>query len=55
MLDEGSGGRSAIDVHEALARIGAQLESDIGPDAALLTITAFEPVRRPRRCGSWPT
>jgi predicted Zn-dependent peptidase len=41
MLDEGSGGRSAIDFHEALARIGAQLDSDIGPDAALLTITAL--------------
>jgi predicted Zn-dependent peptidase len=41
MLDEGSSGRSAIDFHEALARIGAQLDSDIGPDAALLTITAL--------------
>ncbi len=41
MLDEGSGGRSAIDFHEALARIGAQLDSDIGPDAAVLTITAL--------------
>jgi predicted Zn-dependent peptidase len=41
MLDEGSGTRSAIAFHEALARIGAQLDSDIGPDAALLTITAL--------------
>jgi hypothetical protein len=41
MLDEGSGNRSAIDFHEALARIGAQLDSDIGPDAAVLTITAL--------------
>ena len=41
MLDEGSGGRSAIEMHEALARIGAQLDSDIGSDAALLTITAL--------------
>ena len=39
MLDEGSGGRSAIEMHEALARLGAQLDSDIGPDAALLTLT----------------
>ncbi len=31
MLDEGSGGRSAIEMHEALARLGAQLDSDIGP------------------------
>jgi predicted Zn-dependent peptidase len=41
MLDEGSGGRSAIAFHESLARIGAQLDSDIGPDAAVLTITAL--------------
>src|SRR5262249_61087416 len=41
MLDEGSGGRSSIQMHEALARIGAQLESDIGPDAALLSVTVL--------------
>jgi predicted Zn-dependent peptidase len=41
MLDEGSGRRSAIEIHEALARLGAQLDSDIGPDAALLTITVL--------------
>ena len=41
MLDEGSGGRSAIAFHEALARIGAQLDSDIGPDAAVLTLTSL--------------
>jgi zinc protease len=41
MLDEGSGTRSAIEFHESLARIGAQLDSDIGPDAAQLTITAL--------------
>jgi zinc protease len=41
MLDEGSGSLSAIEFHEALARIGAQLDSDIGPDAAVLTITAL--------------
>ena len=36
MLDEGSGDRSAIEMHEALARIGAQLDTDIGSDAAVL-------------------
>ena len=41
MLDEGTGGRSAIAFHESLARIGAQLDSDIGPDAAVLTLTAL--------------
>jgi predicted Zn-dependent peptidase len=39
MLDEGTGGMSSIQVHEALGRMGAQLDSDIGPDAALLTVT----------------
>jgi zinc protease len=41
MLDEGSGTRSAIEIHEALARVGAQLDSDIGSDAAILTVTAL--------------
>src|SRR6202521_654928 len=41
MLDEGSGGRSAIEMHEALARLGAQLDSDIGSDATLLTATSL--------------
>jgi predicted Zn-dependent peptidase len=41
MLDEGSGGRSAIDMHEALARIGAQFDTDIGPDATLASLTTL--------------
>jgi predicted Zn-dependent peptidase len=41
MLDEGSLGRSTIDMHAALARIGAQLDSDIGSDAALLSATVI--------------
>jgi zinc protease len=41
MLDEGSGGRSAIQMHEALARLGAQLDSDVGSDATLLTVTSL--------------
>jgi len=41
MLDEGSDGRSSIEMHEALARLGAQLDSDIGSDAALLTVTVL--------------
>ena len=41
MLDEGSGGRSAIEMHEALAGIGAHLESDIGSDAAVLSATVL--------------
>lgn len=41
MMDEGSGERSAIDIHEALARVGAQLDADIGADAAVMTVTAL--------------
>ncbi|HKF67006.1 MAG TPA: hypothetical protein VKB36_10765, partial [Vicinamibacterales bacterium] len=36
MLDEGSGSRSAIAVHEDIARIGAQFDTDIGSDAMLV-------------------
>jgi zinc protease len=41
MMDEGSGELSAIEIHEALARLGGQLDSDIGADASLLTVTAL--------------
>jgi len=43
MLDEGSGSRSAIEVHEAIARLGTQLETDIGSDA---TIAGFSVLAR---------
>jgi predicted Zn-dependent peptidase len=42
MLDEGSGDRSALDVHEALGRIGAQLDLDVGHDASVLGLTTLE-------------
>jgi predicted Zn-dependent peptidase len=41
MLDEGSGDRSAIEIHEAIARLGAQLETDIGPDATIAGFTVL--------------
>jgi zinc protease len=41
MLDEGSGPRTAIEMHEALANLGAQFETDIGADAAAATMTAL--------------
>lgn len=41
MMDEGSGERSAIQIHEQLARLGAQLDSDISADAVVLTVTAL--------------
>jgi predicted Zn-dependent peptidase len=44
MLDEGSGGRTAIEMHEALARIGAQFDTDIGSDATLASITCLSRV-----------
>lgn len=47
MMDEGTGDLSAIAMHEALARIGAQLDSDIGPDATLFTLTVLSRFLRP--------
>jgi predicted Zn-dependent peptidase len=41
MLDEGTGDRSAIEMHEALARLGAQMDTDIGADAALVSISVL--------------
>ena len=42
MLDEGSGDRSALEVNEALGRIGAQLDLDVGYDAMVIGITMLE-------------
>lgn len=47
MLDEGTGALSSIEIHEKLARIGAQLDSDIGPDATLFTITVLSRFLQP--------
>ena len=44
MLDEGSGDRSAIEMHEALARLGAQFDTDIGSDATAVSVTALSRV-----------
>jgi zinc protease len=44
MLDEGSGDRSAIQMHEALARLGAQFDTDIGSDAIAINVTALSRV-----------
>ena len=41
MLDEGTGSLSAIEVHQELARIGAQFDIDISPDATLVGLTAL--------------
>ena len=42
MLDEGCGDRSALDVHEALGRIGAQLDTDVGHDATVIGLTTLQ-------------
>lgn len=41
LLDEGSGDLSALQVHDALARIGAQFDVEVGPDATLVTLTTL--------------
>ncbi len=41
MLDEGTGDLSAIDVSEGFARIGAEYDVDIGPDAVLVGLTVL--------------
>ena len=38
MLDEGSGDRSALDIEDALAGIGAQFETEVGSDATVLSL-----------------
>lgn len=39
MVDEGTGALSAIEVSDRMARIGAQYDVDVGPDATIFTLT----------------
>ena len=41
MLDEGTGSLSALDVSEALARIGAEYDVDVGPDVTAFSVTTL--------------
>jgi predicted Zn-dependent peptidase len=41
LLDEGCGDLNALDVHEALGRMGGHLDTEIGSDATLLTLTSL--------------
>ena len=41
MADEGTGALSAIDVSDALARIGADYDVDVGPDASVFSLTTL--------------
>jgi predicted Zn-dependent peptidase len=42
MLDEGSGDRSAIEIQEALARVGAELDTEAGPDSVVLSLSLLD-------------
>jgi zinc protease len=41
MADEGTGSLSALDVSEALARIGAEYDVDVGPDVTAFAVTTL--------------
>ena len=42
LLDEGSGALSALEFHEALGRLGASLDTEVGSDATILGVTMLE-------------
>jgi predicted Zn-dependent peptidase len=41
MVDEGTGALSALDVSDALMRIGAEYDLDVGPDATVFALTTL--------------
>ena len=41
LLDEGSDGRTALELHAALDRIGARLGTDVGSDATTISLTTL--------------
>jgi predicted Zn-dependent peptidase len=43
MVDEGTGSLSAIDVSDALARIGGEYDVEVGADATIFTLTTLTP------------
>lgn len=47
LLDEGSGGRSALEISDLLARYGADLDVDVGPDAIAVGLTTLTGFLRP--------
>ena len=47
LLDEGSGGRSALEVSDLLARYGADFDVDVGPDAIVVAMTTLTRFARP--------
>jgi zinc protease len=42
LLDEGCGSLSALEFHEALGRLGASIDTEVGSDATILGITMLE-------------
>jgi predicted Zn-dependent peptidase len=42
LLDEGCGGLDSLGLHDALGRIGAHLDTEVGADATLLGMTVLE-------------
>ena len=42
LLDEGSGGESALEVADRLARIGGDLDLEVGADAVVLSLTTLD-------------
>ena len=45
MLDEGSGSRSALDIEDALSRLGAQFETEVGSDATVVSLLTLSRCR----------
>ena len=41
LLDEGCGSRSALEVHDMLARMGGQLETEVGSDATVVSLSVL--------------
>jgi len=42
MLDEGTGSMNALEVSDAIARLGADYDLDVGPDATTIALTTLE-------------
>jgi predicted Zn-dependent peptidase len=42
MVDEGTGSLTAIDVSDAIAKLGAEYDVDVGPDVTTFTLTTME-------------
>lgn len=47
LLDEGSGGRSALEVSDLLARYGADVDVEVGADATLVSLTTLTRFLKP--------